>query len=125
MNLTREEAIQKHRDMWNWIADKIEKEKKYVWKKDYMKAHGYDGIVSNCFCCHYAAQTIIVRTPICNRCPLLWTEEQKTYRESSALKCYCVTEGSPFNDYLDLDSDGSDMEEHARLARAIANLKEV
>ena len=29
MELTREEAISKHRKMWNWIADKIEKEKEY------------------------------------------------------------------------------------------------
>lgn len=29
MKLTREEAILWHRKMWNWIADKIEKEKGY------------------------------------------------------------------------------------------------
>lgn len=27
MELTREEAISKHRKMWNWIADRIEEEK--------------------------------------------------------------------------------------------------
>ena len=29
MELTREEAISKHRKMWNWIADRIEEEKEY------------------------------------------------------------------------------------------------
>lgn len=28
MKLTREEAILWHRKMWNWIADRIEEEKK-------------------------------------------------------------------------------------------------
>ena len=45
MILTREQAIELHRDMWNWMADEIEKIKKVVdiwkYKENYCKANGY------------------------------------------------------------------------------------
>ena len=38
--LSREEAIKKHRDMWNWIAERI-KESKSVQDIDFFKAGIY------------------------------------------------------------------------------------
>ena len=41
--LTREEAIRRHRLMWNWIADETEKIGEPIDKSDAFKHFGWDG----------------------------------------------------------------------------------
>ena len=44
--LSREEAIRKHREMWNWIADRIKERKRSViigdLKREYVEQHNED-----------------------------------------------------------------------------------
>lgn len=69
MELTREEAVSEHRKMWNWIADKIEEEKRdqdiFDLKEEYCNREGYNDIRSDCFCCGYTKY-------ICDYCPIEW-----------------------------------------------------
>lgn len=37
MKLTKQQAIEGHRKMWNWIADKIEREERRVYISDLKK----------------------------------------------------------------------------------------
>lgn len=68
MGLTREEAVSEHRKMWNWIADKIEEEKRDQYieclKEKYCNREGYF-IENDCFCCGYTKY-------ICDYCPIEW-----------------------------------------------------
>ena len=67
--LTREEAIRRHRLMWNWIADETEKTGELITKKDAFKHFGWDGskVLSSCWCCEYAGQNY---NTLCDHCPL-------------------------------------------------------
>lgn len=54
--MTKEEAIQGHREMWNWIAEKINREERIVniRKAKAQYASRYNGYLSaNCFACEY------------------------------------------------------------------------
>lgn len=132
MELTREEAIRYHREMWNWIADHIEKEgcaqyiphlkSNFVYKK-------FPGVYikNDCFCCHYAeSQSINKDNTMCENCPLDWGNPyRKNYFD-------CEKKYVPKNK----DSDENGLYEHchylednnwkhqAELARRIANLPE-
>lgn len=51
--MTREGAIEKHREMWNWIAETTKVTEKKVYKSDYLNAFGaeLEYIPENmCFC---------------------------------------------------------------------------
>lgn len=115
MELTREEAISKHRKMWNWIADRIEEEKEYQdigdLKIEYCDREGFDDIENNCFCCEYTQVN-------CGSCPIEWHSHLYEYM--------CEQKDEEDDDkglYL-LCCDESDWREHAKLARQIANLPE-
>lgn len=47
--LSREEAIRKHREMWNWIADRIMERKRLVdvdeLKREYVGQHNEKNII--------------------------------------------------------------------------------
>lgn len=70
MELTRKKAIEEHRKMWNWIADKIENEKNCenipLCKGEYLKMQKIIGIKYNCFLCEYAMQ----HSGDCGSCPV-------------------------------------------------------
>ena len=115
MELTREEAISKHRKMWNWIADRIEEEKEYqdinYLKKEYCDIKGFHCETNNCFCCEYTNIN-------CSLCPIEWGSEVEYLMCLDQYKEY-DNEGL----YL-LCCDEKDREEQAKLARQIANLPE-
>ena len=50
--LTREEAIRRHRLMWNWLADETEKIGELITKKDAFKHFGWDRskVLASCWC---------------------------------------------------------------------------
>lgn len=75
MQLTKEQAIQEHRKMWNWIADQyennadileqcysIESIKEYYVKQYFPK----EEIAFDCFCCDYDER----HDNWCNSCPI-------------------------------------------------------
>ena len=74
--MLREEAIKKHRAMWNWIAEEIEKEQDTLdiafLKSIFLEQKGDDTVDmqvhENCYLCCYT-------TSECDKCPLLWPSE--------------------------------------------------
>lgn len=72
MKLTKEEAIRRHRMMWEWIADETLKRKECVNKLDAFKHFGWDTcpILTICWCCEYASR--IDTICICDHCPIKW-----------------------------------------------------
>lgn len=133
MELTREETIKYHREMWNWIADQIIKSQHvlniHILKHEYVanKFDPFPSITCNCFACEYAKNK-------CARCPVEWENEYMTYDNNG---CPCET----WND-LNIDSrnglygncrieydnrklrNKNNWKHQAELARRIANLPE-
>jgi hypothetical protein len=79
MTLTKQEAIENHRKMWNWIADELEKGNgpKYYnvinIKTEYFIKHNIkpeNTPKSYCYCCEYAKS--IKPSLDCGDCPLKW-----------------------------------------------------
>lgn len=84
MNLTREEAIRRHRKMWNWIADKLKadeiKSHPFItgYKKEYVETY-FPGmeIQANCFLCEYANSQVKTEDDYkCDYCPLKWGDSE-------------------------------------------------
>ena len=92
LNLSRSEAVRLHREMWNWIADELEKmaldgictyEDVFDMKQRFCKENGYKNILHYCFCCDYDYNKVRnysnTNLPIyeCQFCPLKWGTEDK------------------------------------------------
>lgn len=128
MQLTKEQAIQEHRKMWNWIADQyenktdileqcngIESIKEYYVKQYFPK----EEIDFDCFCCDYDAH----HDNWCNSCPIEWGSNlhlnmcfDKTSAELNLYgELYHMTSGDFYK---------TDLSECVRKARQIANLPE-
>lgn len=121
--MTKQEAIDKHRRMWRWIAEKTRERRKVVDKSDYFYENGEEGPLGSpihlCWCCEYARSVCnndnIVggHMAYCYLCPIQW---------SGCWGC-CTTDTSAYRMWLHhfcLD----DWEEAARWAAAIAELPE-
>lgn len=107
MQLTKEQAIQEHRKMWNWIADQYEQgSENHVseLKDTYLKLNDFYGIAMNCFCCEYDNQN----EGSCIDCPLTW---------SNGL---CFNDGSEYDRITSI----LNFKERAIIAKQIANLPE-
>lgn len=105
MNLSREQAISRHRKMWNWIADETKRLKRKIKKYEYFKVMEIDDIPdSKCYCCEF-----LLNHPNCcaNNCIIDWGKNSG-----------CI--GSYYGKWIYTD----DWQEAARLARIIANLPE-
>lgn len=69
-NLTKEQAIAKHRKMWNWIADQLEKAEVrgrlgcnlHDLKREYIRVvkDEEEYIPHDCYCCAYAKKIAII-----------------------------------------------------------------
>lgn len=75
MELTREEAIKRHREMWKWLAENPMK-KKADWP-GWSKA-GY--AENHCFCCEYVKY---FSTDGCKSCPVVWQDTPACVYENS------------------------------------------
>lgn len=94
MKLTKKQAIEEHRKMWNWIADAIKNkedwsvvvESCYDWsslimdlKRHYLlnyKCQKHKDIRTYCFCCEYAYNTsncAYYSKHSCRYCPVIWS----------------------------------------------------
>lgn len=125
--LSKEEAIRKHRDMWNWIADRIEERKRIVGvdelKREYVEQHN-ESVEYNCYMCEYCidmleGQDWRVR---CKYCPLNWEsdgDEDGLYQ--------CLDNNDEMGLYGKVRKAYVTMawEEQYELCKKIANLKEV
>lgn len=67
--LTKEEAIKRHRMMWNWIAYETLRQERFVTKQEALEHFGWDGtkMRSRCWCCTYAHEN-----GSCENCPIQW-----------------------------------------------------
>ena len=75
IKMTREEAIQKHRDMWNWIADKTIERGHVITEDDYFNDMGIpenERPTCYCYCCKYASQHKTNNEAMCRYCPIDW-----------------------------------------------------
>lgn len=68
--LTREEAILKHRELWNWIANETEREHRCVYKDENPEVR-ISNLICDCWLCEYAAQESEFEYK-CDKCPVNW-----------------------------------------------------
>ena len=128
--LTKAKAIEWHRDMWNWIADQLEKpnNSKTVaqLKVQYCDIHEV-APEHECFCCAYARQVEQKCTPdrqyeYCIYCPVIWNSNRPEYMCEDG-----EWDGDNFGLWIraeDLSKIKYFRPEAADIARQIANLPE-
>lgn len=123
--LTREEAIRRHRLMQNWIADEAERTHKPVTKMDAFDHFGWDqNILSKCWCCEYTHEEVFRRRELfgkkkmCEFCPLDWSLGNE---DPVKARCMGYIDGSFF---LHNGKFYFDQARFVKLAKTIANLPE-
>lgn len=131
MNISREEAIRKHREMWNWIAEQYENGDTVSacrLKQDFIKKYyPYDNPNSDCYCCAYTETVLEPQCggslQNCKRCPLEWPSNQKNlmcvYKTRSL-----ITDGLYGRITYYTDPITAVYKKAASIAREIANLPE-
>lgn len=76
--ITRKEALRLHREMWTDmqkdLGDCPSAKDRKVYKKKWVKEHGYESVLSNCFLCEYAVNKPRARYGVnsCTFCPIDW-----------------------------------------------------
>ena len=115
--MEKDEAVRKHREMWNAIADKIEARKHGVdiYKEKY-RIIGKE-ILNNCFCCEFARTEHDV--PNCDMCPVIWPSDSEEFMCEDASN-ECNGDGL----YRKCVGYVHDWKKQAQLARQIASLPE-
>lgn len=122
--MIREEAITKHRAMWNWFAEQIENEQRTMnigtLKSVFLERQGDDTIdmriYHRCYLCYYSAGD-------CENCPLLWPSESQILKcEFGYVTIYGYTKGLYNKCYMLYNSNYWQLQ--AKLCRKIANLPE-
>ena len=111
------EAVRKHREMWNAIADKIEARKHGVEiYKEKCRITGR-GVLSGCFCCEFARTEYDV--PNCDICPVIWPSDSDKFMCENA-----SNERNRDGLYQKCVDSANDWGKQAQLARQIAGLPE-
>lgn len=136
--ITKEEAIRKHRTMWNWIAERIERIQHVVdiseMKKVYVeREENRNELVNDCYCCEYAFEYAFMKNGTTNKmcvyCPLIWKTEEDGVKQYQC-EVGCKSDNGDFEDGQWWECRGlydrydNPWGEQARLAREIANLPE-
>lgn len=93
--MKRWKAVQNFREMWRWMAATGIKEKRLVFKSDYIKKKGYKRLLTsnNCFLCNYVIET--EGRIKCEKCPVLWSENPFMWIR-------CCENDSPFLEWDEL-----------------------
>lgn len=77
--MTKREAVEKHRILWNTIAKMIDDGVEYdvttLYKMDAIIIMGDIGIKSDCYCCEYAKCKNPPWDVNCKKCPIVWKYE--------------------------------------------------
>ena len=118
MDLSCDEALRKHKDMWNWIADETLKQKKCVSKDNYfehMHIFPLDIPFHKCYLCEYSkaikeSNKDYFPYLMCNFCPVDWGHIN------------CCDMHSPYSLWKYTCAEGLNWEKAANYARAIAEL---
>ena len=124
--LSREEAIKKHRDMWNWIADRIKEMKRKVriesLKRGYIERHN-ECVSYDCYLCDYCIGMLEEGKYFpdrCKYCPLDWESDGD---EDGLYQCLENSGESEIGLYEEAQKTALWEEQYA-LCKKIANLKE-
>ena len=80
MDLTREQALKLHREMWGdmqkKLGDKPSEASRIYFKEEWCKKHFPDEkILAHCFLCEYTVDENGLGD--CHRCPILWGSEKR------------------------------------------------
>lgn len=127
MKLTKEQALEEHRKMWNWIAGQYENRRVgdvHGLKFEYMveKELG-ERPLHNCFCCEYAIQKRAkAHRYRCLDCPVIWGTE--VYDEFFPCEHFLSAYQKLMDESSKFDKCDVNSELCARFAREIANLPE-
>lgn len=105
MNLSKQETIKRHRQMWNWIADESLKQKRCVRKSEVFEHFKWKKCWCYCWCCEYSNSE-------CARCPILWLTCEK-----------CVDPDSLYKEWINTCHNNNYLKA-SELAKQIANLPE-
>lgn len=131
--LTRKEAVQKHKDMWTWLAEQNQlivengNDRVAVSKRDYFRPHGVPRkeLPENyCYACQYAQNQADKAndTDKCRYCPIDWTDNGRYENRR------CVSRKAPkqslYGRFETANLIDGDVAECARVAEIIANLPE-
>lgn len=122
MELTKQEAIQKHRKMWNWIAEETEKRQEKVREEEYFSENGIENIpYKDSYCCEYGVDQLQIGEyePKCKYCPIKWGRDV-----DSCIYLWDEKENKVANGLYLRWYHSIDWQEAARLAREIANMPE-
>lgn len=120
-HLTKEKAIELHRQLWNYIADESERTGKVTSKEDTFEHFEWKGdVIAHCWCCEYANRS-------CMNCPIAWPRGMSctigldsVYIRwvNAAQMCYTYEDGNEkvkYKQWLNV---------YIKCAREIANLPE-
>lgn len=129
--LTREEAIRRHRLMWNWLADEAEKGKVVV-KKDAFKHFGWNTseALSKCWCCEWVYiewQRSKHSFAPCAHCILDWSNGENEVCKATCteiITCDDDTKPGLYKEWYFATRQEVNLSEASKFARIIANLPE-
>ena len=102
--MTREEALENHRKMWNWIADETEFQKRKVYVNEYLFKDKNNPIklLNGDYLCEYTKVN-------CYKCPIDWNDKE-----------FCCKKDTSYDKWCECNTwEGAEM-----YAREIANLPE-
>ena len=121
IEMTKQEAVAKHRKLWNEIADMIDRGERYGvidLKREALNNLGEENdIYNNCYCCEYARM-------YCSNCPVVWNNEDSRCRFMCETGSYEYDENnSEWLNFMYAIKDGY-YDLAAKVAREIANLPE-
>lgn len=133
--LTREEAIRRHRLMWKWLADETENIGEPITKSDAFKHFGWNEyeVRTSCWCCEWVYLKCnfnfdrVDYKLACSFCPLDWSNGEKKILEADCRNIRTSdghTGHGLFRQWLNITFYEKDPTEASRLARIIANLPE-
>lgn len=127
ISISKSEAIENHRKLWNWIANRnkecIDAQTKPIDKKQYFTENAIPSSLRpewNCYLCDYALyQAEGDADNRCKFCPIDWSNRGAF----NVSECIDNNEDSIYGLFLE-SVTFEDTEECARLAKIIANLPE-
>ena len=98
MDLTKEEALKLHREMWGDMQKEHGNNpsafNRFNYKARWIRKHGYGNIMNKCFLCEYALEESgYDGHKMCNYCPIDWSE--LTQDETSKRYGFCTYNKSP------------------------------
>lgn len=128
MQSIKEEAIKRHRLMWNWIAEETLKRNDIITEEDAIEHFNWVFVSAHSWCCDYALtklRKVRLQGPFngskCLFCPINWGEKNS----------FCMNISSPFRAWTRIvdkfcygEGDWYDIQDAAKYAKEIANLPE-